>query len=61
MGKDTLGIVLMSVCGGGVNQADKGLGQPRWVMTAGTHGPSEQLMFDSSSIEIICTCEAVTA
>ena len=31
----------------GVNWVDEGLGQPRQVMTAGTHGPSRQLMFDS--------------
>ena len=43
---DALGIVLVSVFGGGVNQADEGLGQPRQVMTAGTHGPSGQLIFD---------------
>ena len=30
----------------GVNQVDKGLGQPRQVMTAGTYGPSGQLIFD---------------
>ena len=30
----------------GVNQADKGLGQLKQVMTAGTHGPSRQLIFD---------------
>ena len=39
-----------SLCGVGrsdrVNQVDKGLGQPRQVMTAGTYGPSRQLMFD---------------
>ena len=29
-----------------VNQVDKGLGQPRQVMTAGTHGPSGQPIFD---------------
>ena len=39
VGMDTLGIVLVSVCSGGVNQVDEGLGQPRQVMTAGTHGP----------------------
>ena len=32
--------------GGGVNQVDEGLGQPRQVMTAGMHGPSGQLIFD---------------
>ena len=48
---DTLGIVLVSVCSGGVNQADKGLGQPRQVVTAGTHGPSRQLIFDGGYIE----------
>ena len=42
---DTLGIVLVSVFGG-VNQVDKGLGQPRQVMTAGMYGPSGQLIFD---------------
>ena len=31
---------------GGENQEDEGLGQPWQVMTAGTHGPSGQLMFD---------------
>ena len=40
----------LSLCrcqsGGGVNQEDEGLGQPRQVMTAGTHGPSGQLIFD---------------
>ena len=46
VGKNTLGIVLMSVCDGGVNQADEGLGQPRQVMTAGMYGPSGQLIFD---------------
>ena len=51
VGRDTLEIVLVSVCGGGVNQADEGLGQPRQVMTAGTHGPSGQLIFDVGSIE----------
>ena len=35
---------------GGVNQGDEGLGQPRQVMTAGTHGPSGQLIFDRGSI-----------
>ena len=30
----------------GVNQVDEGLGKPRQVMTAGTHGPSGQLIFD---------------
>ena len=30
----------------GVNRVDEGLGQPRQVMTAGTHGPSGQLIFD---------------
>ena len=34
---------------GGVNQGDEGLGQPRQVMTAGTHGPSGQLIFDMGS------------
>ena len=29
MGMDTLEIVLVSVCGGGVNQADEGLGQAK--------------------------------
>ena len=29
-----------------VNQVDKRLGQPRQVMTAGTHGPSGQQIFD---------------
>ena len=43
---DTLEIVLVSVCSGGVNQVDKGLGQPRQVMPAGTHGPSRQSIFD---------------
>ena len=31
---------------GSVNQGDEGLGQPRQVMTAGTHGPSRQLIFE---------------
>ena len=35
----------------GVNLEDEGLGQPRQVMTAGTHGPSGQLIFDMGSIE----------
>ena len=43
------------LCGGsdnvGVNWVDKGLGQPRQVMTAGTYGPSGQLIFDMSSTE----------
>ena len=43
---DTLGFVVVLVCGSSVNQADKGLGQPRQVMTARMHGPSRQLMFD---------------
>ena len=47
MGMDALGFVVVLVCSGRVNQADEGLGQPRQVMTAGTHGPSGQLMFDS--------------
>ena len=36
------------ICGGrsGVNRADEGLGQPWQVMTAGTQGPSGQLIFD---------------
>ena len=34
---------------GGVNRVDEGLGQQ--VMTAGTHGPSGQLIFDIGSIE----------
>ena len=50
VGMDTLGIVLVLVCGGGVNRVDKGLGQPRQVVTAGTHGPSGQLIFDMGSI-----------
>ena len=41
----------MSVRSGEVNQGDEGLGQPRQVMTAGTHGPSGQLIFDMGSIE----------
>ena len=51
VGMDTLGIVLVSVFGGGVNQADEWLGQPKQVMTAGTHGPSGQLIFDGRYIE----------
>ena len=51
VGMDTVGIVLGLVCSGGVNQADKGLGQPRQVVTAGTHGPSRQLIFDGGYIE----------
>ena len=43
---DALGFVVVLVCGGGVNWADKGLGQPRQVMTAGTYGPSGQLVFE---------------
>ena len=42
----TLRFVVVSVCSGGVNWADEGLGQPRQVMTAGTHGPSGQLIID---------------
>ena len=38
------------VVSGEVNQGDEGLGQPRQVMTAGTHGPSGQLIFDMGSI-----------
>ena len=34
-----------------VNQVDEGLGQPQQVMTAGTHGPSGQSIFDIGSIE----------
>ena len=30
---------------GSVNQEDKGLGQPRQVMTAGMYGPTGQLIF----------------
>ena len=34
-------------CGsGGDNREDEGLGQPWQVMTAGTHGPSGQSIFD---------------
>ena len=47
VGMDTLGFVVVLVCSGRVNRVDEGLGQPRQVMTAGTHGPSRQLMFDS--------------
>ena len=39
----------LSLCrcqSGGGNQEDEGLGQPWQVMTAGTHGPSGQLIFD---------------
>ena len=36
---------------GGVNRVDEGLGQPRRVMTAGTHGPSGQPIFDMGSLE----------
>ena len=36
---------------GGVNWVDKGLGQPRQVMTARMHGPSGQPIFDMGSIE----------
>ena len=43
----TLRFVVVLVSSGGVkNQADEGLGLPRQVMTAGTHGPSGQLIFD---------------
>ena len=31
---------------GGVNLEDEGLGQPRQVMTGGTHGPIGQLIFN---------------
>ena len=34
---------------GGVNRVDEGLRQPRRVMTAGTYGPSGQLIFDMGS------------
>ena len=37
--------VWVLVGSGGVNQVDEGLGQPRQVMTAGTYGPSGQLIF----------------
>ena len=41
---------LEGLCGAGgsagVNLEDKELGQPRLVMTAGTYGPSGQLIFD---------------
>ena len=47
VGMDALMFVVVLVCSGRVNQADEGLGQLRQVMTAGTHGPSGQLMFDS--------------
>ena len=47
VGIDALGFVVVLVCGGRVNWVDEGLGQPRQVMTAGPHGPSGQLMFDS--------------
>ena len=47
VGMDALGFVVVLVCSGRVNQVDEGPGQPRQVMTAGTHGPSRQLMFDS--------------
>ena len=44
--EDALG----SLCGGstmpGVNQEGEGLGQPRQVMTSGTHGPSGGLIFN---------------
>ena len=51
VGIDTLVFVVVLVCSERVNWADEGLGQPRQVMTAGTHGPSRQLMFDAGSIE----------
>ena len=47
VGMDALMFVVVLVYSGRVNQADEGLGQPRQVMTAWTHGPSRQLMFDS--------------
>ena len=40
VGMDALGFVVVLVCSGRVNQVDEGLGQPRQVMTAGTHGPA---------------------
>ena len=41
---------MVLVCSGRVNWADEELGQPRQVMTAGTHRPSGQLIFDVGSI-----------
>ncbi len=52
---------MVMVKGGGVNWVDKKLGQPKWVMTAGMHGPSGQLIFDIKEHKIICTCEVLTA
>ena len=46
-GKDALGWFVWWQQHAGVNLEDEGLGQPRQVMTAGTHGPSGQLIFDS--------------
>ena len=42
---------------GSVNRGDKGLGQPRHIMTAGTYGPSGQLIFVISDTPCI-VCEA---
>ena len=50
MEADTLRLCCV-VSSGGVNKVDEGLGQPWQVMTAGTHGPSRQLIFDGRSIE----------
>ena len=43
---DALGVCVGAGRSVGVNQVDKELGQPRQVMTAGTYGPSGQLIFD---------------
>ena len=44
--ESTLGFVQACSQVDSVNRGDKGLGQPRQVMTAGTYGPSGQLIFD---------------
>ena len=49
-GDDALGSLCVLAASAGVNRGDKGLGQPRQVMTAGTHGPSGQPIFDMGSI-----------
>ena len=45
-GMEPGGFVVVSGCGRVKIRADEGLGQPRQVMAAGTHGPSGQQIFD---------------
>ena len=45
-GKSALGGLYGAGGSAGVNLGDEELGQPRLVMTAGTYGPSGQLIFD---------------